>query len=69
MVMVNKAFKNKERDYGNYNFFIFKIDFLSLIQWVLKKKYKNYNNSKFGIRQAMLRDKNQIKIFMKLTEK
>lgn len=40
MVMVNKAFKNKERDYGNYNFFIFKIDFLSLIQWVLKKNTK-----------------------------
>ena len=59
MVRMDKIFKKKERDYSDFEiFFLFKIDFISFIWWMLrKKKDKNYNKSKFKIRWDILKDK------------
>ena len=41
MATMDKIFKNKERDYNDYeSFFLFKISFITFIWWVLGKEIK-----------------------------
>lgn len=63
--MIDKIFKNKQRDCGDFEKFCsFQIEFISSIWQMLGKKIKIITGINLGLDEGMLRDRYQFKILM-----